>query len=142
VTDSANLDLVRSIYAAPEGADWGAWAHPQIEFVIAADGPSPSRGTGLAAAGKARRDLRDAFEDYRYVVDEYRELDDERVLVIFHRSGRGRTSGLPLGQMGQGAHLLHVRHGKVTRLVGYFNRERAFADLGLAPEQDVNEAGS
>jgi ketosteroid isomerase-like protein len=76
----------------------------------------------------------DAWEDYRYVVDEYRELDDERVLVIFHRSGRGKTSGLELGQMGQGAHVFHVRDGKVTRFVAYFDRDRALADLGITQE--------
>jgi ketosteroid isomerase-like protein len=76
-----------------------------------------------------------AWEDFRPEVDEYRELDDERVLVLSHYSARGKTSGLELGQIrAKGAGLFHVRGGKVTKLVIYFDREHAFADLGLAPE--------
>ena len=55
--------------------------------------------------------------------------------MLTHRSGRGKTSGLELEQMqAQGAGLFHVRGGKVTRLVVYFDAERAFADLGLAAD--------
>jgi hypothetical protein len=77
------------------------------------------------------RDVLSAWEGVRTAVDEYRELDDERVLVLLNWSGRGRTSGFDLAQVGwKGANLFHLRNGRVTRLVVYWERERALADLG------------
>jgi ketosteroid isomerase-like protein len=88
----------------------------------------------------AWRDFLSAWAQFRVEAEEYRELDDERVLVLIRKSGRGRTSGLELEQMPpRQAHLLHVRDGKVTRQVFYFERERALADLGLATEKDERE---
>jgi ketosteroid isomerase-like protein len=132
------VELVRSIHAAWERGDYSSaeWAHPEIEYVTA-DGPAPGGSTGLAGMAEYVRDALGAWEAYCTEVDEYRELDDERVLVLFHRSGHGKTSGVELGQMqAQGANLFHVRGGKVTRLVHYWDRERALVDLGLAPEAD------
>jgi ketosteroid isomerase-like protein len=81
------------------------------------------------------REWLSAWEDFRGEAEEYRELDGERVLVLLRFSGRGKTSGLELGQMrAKGANVIHVRDGKVTRIVAYFDRERALADLGLAPD--------
>jgi ketosteroid isomerase-like protein len=133
---SPNLDLVRSILAAHERGDFSSveWAHPEIEYVIA-DGPSPGNWTGVAGMVKGARDALSAWEDFRLEVDEYRELDAERVLVLFHRTGRGKSSGLELGQMRtKGANLFHVRDCKVTRLVLYFDLQHALDELGLAPE--------
>jgi ketosteroid isomerase-like protein len=135
---STNLDLVRSIYAAWGRGDFSSaeWAHPEIEFVIA-DGPSPGHRTGPAGMAEGWRDLLSAWEEYRGEADEYRELDDERVLVLTHFSARGKTSGLEVGQMRtKVAALFHLNGGKVTRLVLYWDRERALADLGLAPKAD------
>jgi ketosteroid isomerase-like protein len=133
---STNLDFVRSLYAAWERGDYSSieWAHPDIEFVIA-DGPSPGTWTGRAGMAEGYRDFLSAWEEFRTEVDEYRELDDERVLVLVSYRGRGKTSGLELGQTRQkGVALFHVRGGKVTRLDLYWVRERALADLGLTSE--------
>ena len=130
---SANLDLVRSIYAAHERGDFSSaeWADPEIEFVIA-DGPEPGRWTGVTGMQQGIQGVLAAWDDARTYADEYREIDDERVLVLTHRTGRGKRSGIELGELGvRGATLLHVRDGKVTRWVSYYDPDRALADLGL-----------
>jgi ketosteroid isomerase-like protein len=134
---SANLDLVRSVCAAWERGDFSRareWAHPKIEFVIA-DGPSPGNWTGLDGLAESWRDFLSAWEDVHQNTEEYRELDGQRILVLTRLIARGKTSGLEVGLMRtKQAGLFHVRGGKVTRLIYYLNRERAFADLGLTPE--------
>jgi hypothetical protein len=125
---------VRSIFAAWERCDFGsaAWAHPEIEYVMA-DGPLAGSWTGLPGMAGAMRELLNVWQDYRVEADEYRELDDERVLVILYAGGRGKTSGLGIERAAeQGANVFHVHRGSVTRLFVYFDRERAFIDLGLA----------
>jgi ketosteroid isomerase-like protein len=135
---SANLELVRSIYAAFERSDFSSaeWAHPEIEFEIV-DGPDPGSWTGIDAMTEGWRDrVFSVWRDARLEVNEYRELDHERVLVLLIFHGRGKTSGLEVGgQMAtKAANLLQIRNGKVTRLAIINDRERALADLGLAPE--------
>jgi hypothetical protein len=97
---SANLDLVRSIYADWERADFSSaeWADPDIEFVLP-DWPEAGTWSGLTGMATAWRGVGSAWEDYRVVADEYHELDGERVLVINHASGRGRTNGLEVDQI-------------------------------------------
>jgi ketosteroid isomerase-like protein len=138
-----NMELVRSIYAAWARGDFSSteWAHPDVEFV-SADGFEIGSSTGLAEMGQTWRNWIDAWEEYRVEVDEYRQLDGERILVLMLHCGRGKKSGLDVGQIGgeakrAGANVLHVRDGKVTRLVLYWDRERALADLGLL-EQDAH----
>ncbi len=130
---SENLDLVRSIYADWERGDFESaeWAHPDVEYVWV-DGPTPGSWSGLAGMAEGARGIFNAWEGYRVEAHEYRELDNERVLVFTRMRGRGKASGLELGQTRtEGATVFHVRHGKVTRHVYYWDRDRALADLGL-----------
>jgi ketosteroid isomerase-like protein len=130
---AANLDLVRSIYADWERGDFGSakWAHPDIEYVVA-DGPEPGSWSGLAGMAEAWRGLLSAWKDLRVLAEEYRELDDERVLVLDRFSGQGRASGLDVGEIRtEGAQMFQIRGGKVIKNVAYADRDHALADLGL-----------
>src|SRR5436190_17846258 len=130
---SGNLDLVRSIFADWERGEYRliGWAHPEIENEIVG-GPSPGSWSGLAGMAEGWRDFLSAWEDVRFGADEYRELDGERVLVLTHASGHGRTSGLEVGQLqSKGANLFHIQGGRVTRHIAYLQRDLAFADLAL-----------
>jgi len=130
---SENLDLVRSIYAAWERGDFSAadWADPNIELVYV-DGPDPGSWRGLAGMAEGFLNTLTAWNDVTATADEYRELDDRRVLALDRRSARGKTSGLELEELRtEGATLWHVHDGKVVKLVLYWDRDRALADLGL-----------
>ena len=131
---SENLDLVRSIFADWERGDYfrsAEWAHPEIEFVRP-EGPDPGRWRGLDGMAQGWRSQLSVWENWRVEVDEYRELDDERVLVLTRQTGRGKTSGLEVEQMQPTtAGLFHISEGKVTKLVAYWDRDHALTDLGL-----------
>jgi ketosteroid isomerase-like protein len=127
---SANLDLVRSIFSAIERGDFAdaQWADPEIEYVIV-DGPEPGTFKGRAALAEVMRTLFAEVEDFRGEVEQYRELDAEHVLVLTRNFGRGMLSGVLVS--GRNAEVFEVHGRKVTRIVVYYERDRALADLGL-----------
>jgi ketosteroid isomerase-like protein len=128
---SENLDLVRSAYAGWERGDFSAperWAAPDIEWVIA-DGPTAEGRMGVAGMTDSFTDMLRAWDDLRLCAEEYRVLDDVRVLVLTRMEGHGRTSGLAVSTYA--ADLYYVRDGRVTKIVHYWDRNRALADLGL-----------
>ena len=128
---SANLDLVRSLYADWERGDFSKreWADPEIEWVTVG-GPEPGTVKGSAAVRERFRDFLSAWQQVHPEVEEYREIDDERVLVLVHRVARGKMSGLELVQA-SGAELLHLQDSRVIKFTWFWDRDRALADLGL-----------
>ncbi len=137
---SANLELVRPIISAWErgevlpGAEAAEVSHPEVEIVVVG-GPEPSSRTGLSDATPGIEAFLSLWEDYRVETEEFRELDDERVLLLGLVRARGKSSGVKIAQ--RRASVFHVRDGKITRLVMYWDADLALADLGLSPEGDA-----
>ena len=131
--ESAKLQIARSVFAGWRRGDYSStdWAHPDIEWVIA-DGPTVGSWSGLTGMAHASRDFLGAWEEVRLEAEGYRELDGERILALVHQGARGKTSRLEVGA--SSAAVLHVRDGKVTKVVFYFDRRHAFTDLGLDAE--------
>jgi ketosteroid isomerase-like protein len=131
---SANLDLVRSIYADWERGDFSRaeWAHPEIEYVIA-DGLQPGTWRGRTEMAEGFRDFLGGLEGYSLQAAEYRELDADRVIAITRSTGHGKTSGLDLGSLTArgGVAVFRVRDGRVVKLTFYWDRDRALCDLDL-----------
>jgi ketosteroid isomerase-like protein len=130
---SANLELVKSIYAGWAEGDFssGDWAHPDIEFVMHG-GLTPGRWTGVEAMAEVWAAMLRPWENLRAVPSEFRELDDGRVLVFLRNTGRGKVSGIDVREISaKSANVFTIRHGKVTSLVLYWDRDRALAELEL-----------
>jgi|ERR1700730_14195945 len=74
-------------------------------------------------------EIRDAWEEYRLVAEEFRDLGD-RVLVLGRLEGRGRGSGVQV-EMPWGA-IYGFRGGKVSRSHPYLDHGEALRASGLS----------
>lgn len=89
---SANVDLVRSIFAEWERGDFSRddWADPEIELVRPeALGDNVLKGRESSSGGW--REWLNAWKDFRAEAHEYLSLDDEHVLVVGRMSGTGQA---------------------------------------------------
>jgi hypothetical protein len=88
------------------------------------------RWKGIPEMGKAWGSMVSAWEDLKAVPEEFRELDDGRVLVLLVNTGRGKGSGIEIrGISVRAANVFAIREGKVTSLTLYWERDRALSDL-------------
>jgi ketosteroid isomerase-like protein len=74
-------------------------------------------------------DMSEDWEDFRLEPDEFREIDDSRVLVLGRMQGRGKASGMEIEA--PAAWVCELRDGKVMRVQFYAHEEAARDDLGL-----------
>jgi hypothetical protein len=135
---TASLELVRSIYTLCERGDHRYWADPEIQYVTVC---ASDRGGSVGPAGPMAESFREwlgDWSDMKAAADKYLALDHEHVLVPYQSETPGPTNGPDQAPArAQGATLFQVRASRVTRIVQYYDRERAFADLGVSPEGDA-----
>jgi hypothetical protein len=130
---SETLELAKSIYSGWQKGDFHSndWADPEIEFRTVG-GPTERSSKSLAEMSELWRGELSTWENFQSIPEEFRELDDERVLVFVTNRGRGKGSGIDVSEIAaRSANLFTIRDGKVVGLVAWWDRERALADLGL-----------
>src|SRR5205809_211760 len=111
---SENLDLVLSIYQGWNRGDYSSatWADRDIEWAFV-DWIGLGGGKGIDELRRTWLEFLRTWEEFHNEARNYRELDAERVLVLTHFWGRGKGSGLELGQTGtNGASLFFIRQGR------------------------------
>jgi ketosteroid isomerase-like protein len=127
---SANLELVRSLYAAWERGDWTSveWADPEIEFVMEGEffpDPGTYRGVEEMRSGWSR--WLSAWDGFRASEPELIDQGD-RVVALHTIHARGRSSGVEVEW--PVANVFTFRAGKVVRL-DLLTRELGLKEAGI-----------
>lgn len=122
-------DIVRSVYARWNADDQALdLFHPDVEWLM----PYPdSQGVGRDQMAAAIREYNRAWAALTLTIEEIRELDENRVVVFFTETARGRHSGLE--RANESTALLTFREGLIVRFEGWLHRQDAYEVLGLEP---------
>ena len=124
------LEVVRrhtEAHAAGNVEEALATLDPDIEWdSTAIEGGWVDRG--LYAVEERARLWREAWDDYRFDVEDYLDAGD-RVVVLYHETGTGKGSGIPLDRRGA---LVHTcGGGRIVHTVAFLDRDDALRSAGL-----------
>jgi len=128
-----NVEVVRRAFQAFADRGLDAMAEfwdPDIVW-RAAEGAIDDIGEmhGQVAVRRYMEDWIDTFDDYKVVVEELRDVGDDRVLSIQRVKGRAKLSGVEIEL--RYASVNTVRDGKALRVREYLSVEDAFKTVGL-----------
>src|SRR5438105_1414088 len=128
-----NVEVVRRAFRAFADRGFDAMAEfwdPDIVW-RAAEGAIDDVGDmhGQVAVRRYMEDWIDTFDDYSVVVEELRDVGDDRVLSIQRVKGRAKLSGAET--VLRYAVVSTVRDGKVVRAREYLSVEEALQALGM-----------
>jgi ketosteroid isomerase-like protein len=136
----ADVDVVRDQFEAVNERDFPrAMDHYADDVVLLVPGEGIQAGTfeGKRAVGEWFGDWFGTFDrDYRFEIQEARELPEGLIYLFATHGGRGRLSGAEVH--GANAYLYRVHKGKITR-VGFFASEEDALEAASLPEWSETE---
>src|SRR2546423_11215983 len=128
-----NVEVVRTAFQAFAERGLDAMAElwdPDIDW-RSAEGAVDDVGEmhGLAAVRRYVQEGFDTFDDVSFVVEELRDVGDDRVLSIQRLKGRAKLSGIEIEL--RYACVNTVRDGKIVRVREYLSVDEALKAVGL-----------
>jgi ketosteroid isomerase-like protein len=127
------IEVIREQFAATNDRDFGrAMDYYADDVVLVVEEGFLNTGTfeGSEAVGEWFGDWFRVFDvDYRFTIDEIRELEPGLVFLIASYGGSGRVSGVEVRD--RRAYLYRVEDGKITRVQLYMTREQALEAASL-----------
>ncbi len=129
--ESANVQLLKRLEERFNGRDFDAYMElldPGIEWHVAREDPDTTVHHGADEVRGYLEQWVDTFADLRLDMEEPCDLGD-RVLVVIRMHGHGTGSGVPLDE--RVSFLFSLRHGRVTRVEEFFDRNEAQRAAGL-----------
>jgi ketosteroid isomerase-like protein len=126
-----NLEIVRRAFEemGKDDHEGGVW-DPDVEIINAEGWVIETAYRGHEGLRRWWEDLADAFGDFRIVLEDAQEVDEERVLTTQRFVGHFRTTEIPFD--GGWASIVWIRHGKVVRAQGHLSKHRAMRAAGLS----------
>jgi ketosteroid isomerase-like protein len=129
-----NVDIAKRVIDAFNRRDvesFFALAVPDFEWFPAMAGAVEGSGyRGRDGIEKYLVDIGDAWEEYRVLAEEFRDLDGERVVMLGRIEGRGRGSRAwidsPTGT------IFEFLNGKMSRVRTYLDHGEALRAAGLS----------
>lgn len=131
-----NLELHRWLVDAFNRRDYDRFAtklDPDVEWVPAlitrADNRPRDEFRGIEGFWRWVAETNEVMDEFTVEAEEYRDLGDDRVLLLGRIRGRGRASGAEVrAELGQ---VLTIREGRVVSYHGYLGRAEALQAVGL-----------
>jgi ketosteroid isomerase-like protein len=134
-----DVDVVLEQFAATNGRDFERamclYADDVRLIVSPESGPNPGIYEGKGAVGEWFGDWFRTFDrDYRFEVNEARELADGPIFLYATHGGSGRLSGAEVH--GENAYLYLVDDGKITQVGFFVSRDEALEAASLPEWSD------